>query len=106
IAVGASAVQNATPNTYASITAETVASYSNSGPTLIAPGGDANGGSDTDILHWIEGYSTTKAGIPANQCTNSNNVCRVLFNGTSQATPQVAGVVALMEAYHGGSRSL
>jgi subtilisin family serine protease len=30
----------------------------------------------------------------------------VFFNGTSQATPQVAGTVALMEAYHGGPRSL
>jgi len=30
----------------------------------------------------------------------------VLFNGTSQATPQVAGTVALMMAYHGGPRSL
>jgi len=106
IAVGASGVTNTVANSYGSITAETVASYSNSGATLIAPGGDAASGNDNDILHWIEGYSTTTAGFPADRCSNSGGVCRVLFNGTSQATPQVAGAIALMEAYHGGARSL
>ncbi len=106
VAVGASGVQNAAANLYASIVAETVASYSNSGPTLVAPGGDASSTSDNDVLHWIEGYSTTTAALPADRCTNSGGVCRVLFNGTSQATPQVAGTVALMEAFHGGARSL
>ena len=106
IAVGASGVTNLVANSYASITAETVASYSNSGPTLVAPGGDANGTSDSDVLHWIEGYSTTTAAFAADRCSNSGGVCRVLFNGTSQATPQVAGTVALMEAFHGGPRSL
>ncbi len=107
IAVGASAIGNHTANSYSSITNETVASYSNSGPTLVAPGGDA--GADTtgnDRLLWIEGYSTTTAAYAPDQCTNSGGVCRVLFNGTSQATPQVAGAIALMEAYHGGARSL
>jgi subtilisin family serine protease len=30
-------------------------------------------------------------------------VCTLLFAGTSQATPQVTGTVALMIAYHGGA---
>lgn len=108
IAVGASAVQNTIANSYGSITAEVVASYSNSGPTLVAPGGDATTNTDNDILHWIEGYSTTTAAYPPDKCSNSGTppTCRVLFNGTSQATPQVAGMVALMQAYHGGPRSL
>jgi subtilisin family serine protease len=105
IAVGASAVQDAT-GTYGSITGETIASYSNSGPTLVAPGGDASGVNDDDLLHWIENYSTTTAAYGPDQCSNSGGVCRAWFNGTSQATPQVTGTVALMEAYHGGARSL
>ncbi len=106
IAAGASAVQDSQANVYTSITSEAPASYSNSGATLLAPGGDATGGNDNDILHWIEGYSTTSAGLPADRCSDSGGVCSVLFNGTSQATPQVAATAALMMAYHGGSRSL
>ncbi len=106
IAVGASAVTDSQANSYASITSEGAASYSNSGPTLLAPGGDATGGNDNDILHWIEGYSTMSAGLPADRCSDSGGVCTTLFNGTSQATPQVAAAAALMMAYHGGSRSL
>jgi hypothetical protein len=115
IAVGASAVFDSAMNNYAAITSETVASYSNSGPTLLAPGGDSlsdpaidcsNSTAPCDILHWIEGYSTTSAGLPADRCSNTGGACSVLFNGTSQATPQVSGAVALMMAKHGGSRSL
>ena len=106
IAVGASAVQDNGSGSYASITGETVASYSNSGATLVAPGGDASGTGDGDVLHWIENYSTTTAAYAPDRCSNTGGVCRVLFNGTSQATPQVAGTIALMEAYHGGARSL
>lgn len=115
IAVGASAVFDSQANTYSAITSEQVASYSNSGPTLVAPGGDAGAdpaadcstsNSPCDLLHWIEGFSTTSAGLPADRCTNSGGVCAVLFNGTSQATPQVAATAALMMAEHGGPRSL
>jgi thermitase len=106
IAVGASALQDAVENQYSSIESESVASYSNSGATLVAPGGDASSDTDADILHWVEGYSTTTAAYPPDKCTDGGGVCRVLFNGTSQATPQVAAAVALMEAYHGGPRSL
>jgi hypothetical protein len=115
IAVGASAVFDSSMNNYNAITSEVVASYSNSGPTLVAPGGDAGADpaadcststSPCDVLHWIEGFSTTSAGLPADRCTNSGGVCAVLFNGTSQATPQVAATAALMMAKHGGPRSL
>ncbi|MDB5094864.1 MAG: peptidase and in kexin sedolisin [Candidatus Eremiobacteraeota bacterium] len=109
IAVGASSVTDAVPNTYASITSENVASYSNDTPTLVAPGGDAladpvNG--TTDYLHWITGYGTTTANKTADRCANSGNVCVVLFNGTSQATPQVSAAIALMLAKHGGKGTL
>ena len=106
VAVGASSVVDAVANTYASITSEQVASYSNDTPTLVAPGGDANGTSDTDLLHWITGYGTTTAGLPGDRCSNTNNVCVLLFNGTSQATPQVSGAVALLMAKHGGNRTV
>ena len=111
IAVGASsAIDNGTM-AYLGITSEAVASYSNSGPTLVAPGGDPPSDMDNDYLHWVEGYSTTTAAYQPDQCTNSlyygDTICRALFAGTSQATPQVSGTIALMMAYHGGgARSL
>jgi hypothetical protein len=106
IAVGASTVADSTPNVYNAITAESATSYSNSGATLLAPGGDPQGSGDTDRLHWIEGYSTSTAAFAADRCSGANGVCAGLFAGTSQATPQVAAAAALMMSYHGGARSL
>ena len=63
-------------------------------------------GTDNDVLHWIESYSTTTAAFATDKCTNSGGVCRALWTGTSEAAPQVAGTVALMETFHGGARSL
>jgi hypothetical protein len=109
IAVGASSVTDSSPNTYLAITSENVASYSNDTPTLVAPGGDALADpttGPTDYLHWIAGYGTTTANLPADRCSNSGGVCVVLFNGTSQATPQVSAAIALMLAKHGGKGTL
>ena len=106
IAVGASVVDdgNSGYSSYSNITSEAVASYSNSAPTLVAPGGDVDGADYNDRLNWIESYSTTTAAYPPDQCSNSGGICRNLFNGSSYATGQVSGAAALIIAAHGGSR--
>jgi len=109
ISVGASALNDA-PNykQYATAT-EAVASYSNYGPrlTIVAPGGDppscetvatpncSGYPGSIDTLHWVYNLYTTTPFSPADSCSNIND-CNAFYAGTSQATPHVAGAVALM----------
>jgi subtilisin family serine protease len=131
IAVGATSLDdgqlNGTGHTggTAASPVEYVASYSDYGSPaanlhnasawgIVAPGGDASSGYDTDDLHWIENLWTSTPFVAspgdltfAGQCTadypNTTNVtppvdCRQLIAGTSMATPHVAGAVALILA--------
>jgi subtilisin family serine protease len=112
IAVGASALNDNNTGDYTTAT-EYVAPYSQAGVGLsvVAPGGDANAtGTDSDLLHWIWNYYSTTATQP---CQYENNTlpkiptnCTALFNGTSQATPQVTAAVALLYSAAGGHHVL
>ncbi len=103
IAVGASALNDAV-----SPAVEKIASYSNwgSGPNngnglaLVAPGGDPDTAQQNckvqacvDFLQWIFNNYSTTAIQPGHHS--------VLIAGTSQATPHVSGVVALMYSIDG-----
>jgi subtilisin family serine protease len=119
IAVGASQLNDNNNGTYTSST-ESVTPYSQSGVGLglVAPGGNALSDPTTgtpDILHWIWNYYSTAAGpsTGGQACTYGQGTlptapenCTALFNGTSQATPQVSAAAALLIAAAGGHHSL
>jgi serine protease len=100
IAVGATVLQDITPNDPTGAV-EVVAGYSNFGPQLavVAPGGGPTQAqvnacsqliSNCDYLQWIFNlYSNTAFSGPGSEA---------FFAGTSQASPHVAGLVALMKS--------
>jgi len=112
ISVGASALNDNNTGNY-TVATEYVAPYSQTAVnlSLVAPGGDANAsGNDVDLLHWIWNYYSTTASSP---CTYEQGTlphiptnCTALFNGTSQATPQVSAAAALLYSAAGGHNVL
>jgi len=130
IAAGASALADGQPNasgvsggtpsspkeyvaTYTDYGSPGAALHSASAWGILAPGGDANGTNDDDLLHWIQDIWTTTPvdSSFAGSCssdypfTGGTPDCSILIDGTSMATPEVAGAAALIISATGGSGS-
>ena len=103
ISVGASAIDDVTTPGVVNGAGnfEFVPAYSNAatGLSLVAPGGSGpQAAGDTDLIHFIENSYTTTP-FPGNAaCTGVSSPadCRADYYGTSAASAQVAGTIALM----------